>query len=66
MITSKCKSKPTSKEADVYFEQKGINLDPKCFHSRGFVRFSDLTNLLPLLVIQVGSQQHLIFFDWLL
>lgn len=25
----------------MYFEQKGINLDPKCFHSRNFVRFAD-------------------------
>lgn len=50
----------------MYFEQKDINLDPKCFHSRGFVRFPDLTNLLPLSVIQVGSQQHLILLVWLL
>lgn len=49
----------------MYFEQKGINLDPKCFHSRGFFRFSNLTNILPLLVFQVGPQQHLIIFFWL-
>lgn len=46
----------------MYFEQKGINLDPKCSHRRGFVRFSNLTNLLPLSVIQAGFQQRSILF----